>query len=344
MEKSTGPIAEEVPPHAQLIQMVTGFWVSRLVYAAAALDLAGHLADGPMSAAELAVPTHTHGPTLHRFMRTLASIGILTEDSSHRFSLTPLGEALKTGAPGSARATVLSFGGDRQWRSWEHLIYSLETGKTGMEKAFGVGSFDYFAQHPQEGSYFSESMVGFYGNEPPAVAAAYDFSRFQTVVDVGGGTGNLIAAVLGRHSGPRGILFDQSHTVKEAPALLEAQGIADRVLIDGGDIFEGIPRGGDAYLLSHVIHCWREDQCIMILNNCRKAMNPDGRILIVESVLPAGDTPHLGKMNDMVMLVLPGGQERTEEEYSTLLEKAGLRLTQVIPTESAASIIEAVLV
>jgi hypothetical protein len=333
-----------LPPHAQLIQMGTAFWVSRIVYAAAKLDLADHLAAGPKSAAELAPVTGTHAPSLHRLMRTLASLGILTERDAQRFgfALTPLGEALKAGAPGSARATLLSLAGQWFYGAWEEILYSLQTGKTGFEKSAGMPVFEYLGKNPQDASYFSEAMVGFHGAEPPAVAAAYDFSRFGTVVDVGGATGNMLAAILGRYPGPRGLLFDMPHVVRDAPALLEARGVSSRVSIQGGDFFATVPAGGDAYVLSHVIHDWSEAQCLTILGHCRKAIKPDGKLLLVEMVLPAGDAPHPGKVLDIVMLLVPGGQERTEAEYAALLKKAGFRLTRVVPTESAVSIVEAV--
>lgn len=342
MSENQEPASQAVPPHAQLIQMGTASWVSGVVYAAAKLGLADHLATGPKSAVELAGPTRTHAPSLHRLMRTLASLGILTERDAQRFALTPLGEALKTGAPGSARATLLAFCGQWFWRGWEEITYSLETGKPGFDKALGMPLFEYLRQHPAEASYFSEAMVGFHGAEPPAVAAAYDFSGFKTVVDVGGATGNMLAAILSSHAGPRGVLFDRPHVVGDAPALLKARGVEDRVTIEAGDFFETVPSGGDAYVLSHIIHDWNEDQCLTILGHCRKVIKPDGRLLIVETVLPAGDTPHQGKIQDMVMLVFPGGQERTEAEYASLLGKVGFRLTRVVPTASVVSVVEAV--
>jgi len=187
-------------------------------------------------------------------------------------------------------------------------------------------------------------MVGLHSQEPPAVAAAYDFSVFKTIVDVGGATGNMLATVLARHAGPHGILFDRPHVVKDAPALLEAKGVSDRVTIGPGDFFHNVPAGADAYILSHVIHDWDEDRCQTILSQVRNAMNPAGRLLLVEMVLPPGDTPHPGKMLDITMLVQLGGQERTEFEYASLLTKGGFRLTRVVPTASAVSIVEAVVV
>ena len=334
--------SQALPPHAQLIRMGTAAWISAVVYAAAKLGIADHLDAGPRSAAELAGPTRTHAPSLYRFMRTLAALGIVTERDAQRFALTPLGEALKTGAPGSARATLLSFCGPALWHSWEEIVHSLETGKTGFEKAAGKPLFDYLAEHPEEASYFSEAMVGFHGAEPPAVAKAYDFSAFETVVDVGGATGNMLAAILSQHPRVRGMLYDRPHVVRDAPALLRARGVAERVTITPGDFFEGVPAGGNAYLLSHIIHDWNEEQCLTILGHCRDVIRPDGRLLIVETVLPPGDTPHPGKVLDMVMLVIPGGQERTEAEYDSLLGKARFRLSRVVPTESAVSVVEAV--
>lgn len=334
---------QALPPHAQLIQMGTASWVSGIVYAAATLGLADHLAAGPKSAVELAGATATHAPSLHRLMRTLASLGILTERDTQRFALTPLGEALKTGAPGSARATLMAFCSPWFSGGWQEILHSVQTGKTGFEKAFGMPVFEYLGQHPEDASNFSEAMVGFHGAEPPAVAAAYDFSGFKTVVDVGGATGNMLAAILSSHAGPRGVLFDRPHVVRDAPALLKARGVEGRVTIESGSFFESVPTGGDAYVLSHIIHDWTEDQCLTIFGHCRKAMKPDGRVLIVEMVLPAGDTPHPGKILDIVMLVMPGGQERTEAEYASLLGKAGFRLTRVVPTASAVSVVEAVL-
>jgi O-methyltransferase domain/Dimerisation domain len=194
--------SQTLPPHVQLIQMATGGpWVAKTLYAAAVLGLADQLAGGPKSAAELAGPMRAHAPALHRLMRTLASIGILTERPEQRYSLTTLGEALRTGAPGSASATVLVFGSQWIEGAWGHMIHSVRTGKTGFEKAHGVPLFDYLAQHPEAASLFNETMVGFHGQEPPAVAAAYDFSTVNTVVDVGGGTGSMLAAILTRHNG-----------------------------------------------------------------------------------------------------------------------------------------------
>jgi len=330
------------PPHAQLIQMATAYWASRLLYVATRLGIADLLADGAKTAESLAESTRTHPRSLYRVMRTLASLGLMTESAGHRFALTPLGAALVSGAPGAARATILTLGGDWAWHGFENLQYSVETGKSGVEKALGEPIFDWLGKHPEDASLFTQTMIGFHGAEGEAIAEAYDFSARRTIVDVGGASGHLLTTLLGKYPGPRGILFDLPHVVREAPALLQARGLADRVTIQSGSFFETVPTGGDTYVLSHVIHDWSEEQCLTILGHCRKAMGTDARLLIVEMVLPEGDGPHPGKMLDMMMLVGPGGQERTEPEYGALLGRAGFRLTRVVPTSTAASVVEAV--
>jgi hypothetical protein len=335
------PGTDAPPPHAVLIQMGTAHWVSRMLFVAAKLGLADLLANGPKSAEELAGPTQTHARSLHRLMRALANLGVFAEDGKGRFSLTPLGEALRSGAPGAARASILTLASNWISQGFDQLLYSVQTGKSGLEKALGMPIFDWLARNPEAASLFSETMVGFHGAEPDAVAAVYDFSGLSTIVDVGGATGNLISAVVGRNPAARGILFDLPHVVRDAGALLQARGVADRVTVEAGSFFDRVPSGGDAYLLSHIIHDWSEEQCLTILGHCKKAMKPGGRLLIIEMVLPPGNAPHPGKMLDIMMLVGPGGQERTESEYADLLHKAGFRLRRVVPTASAVSVVEA---
>jgi alkyl hydroperoxide reductase subunit AhpC/SAM-dependent methyltransferase len=329
------------PPHAQLIEMGTAHWVSQIIHVAAKLELADLLDGKPKSADELAGPTGTHAPSLYRLMRTLANFGLLSEDGAKRFTLTPLGAALKKGAPGSARATILTLASEAFSAGFGQLLYSVQTGKSGFEKSLGMPVFDWLGQNPEMASLFSETMVGVHGAEPAAVAAGYDFSGIKTIVDVGGATGNLLTTVLGSAPEARGILYDLPHVVRDAPALIEARGLTNRVAIESGSFFERVPTGGDAYMLSHIIHDWSEPQCLTILGNCRRAMKPGSRLLLIEMVLPPGNTPHPGKVLDMMMLVGPGGQERTEQEYGKLLAKAGFRVTRVVPTESAVSVVEA---
>ena len=331
--------ADTLPPEAQIVEMVMAQFVSRLIHLTATLKLPDYLADGPKTAEELAPLTSTHAPTLYRVMRTLASLGLFTEDQSHRFALQPLGEALKSGTP--SHATALIMGGEMVARSLDNMLYSVQTGKTGCQKSLGVPVFDWLGGHPVEASLFNQTMVGIHGMEPPAVAEAYDFSAFKTIADVGGSTGNLLTTILAQHPAPRGILFDLPHVVRDAPAFIAQRGLTNRIQIETGSFFDRVPAGADAYVLSHIIHDWNEEQCLTILGHCRRAMSPAGRLLLVEMVLPPGDAPHPGKMLDMAMLTIPGGEERSEAQYAVLLDKAGFRLTRVVPTASPVSIVEA---
>jgi len=331
-----------LPPHVQLVQIALGATITQVMRAAAELGIADQLADGPKTAEQVSVQLGTHAPSLHRLMRTLASLGILKQVTEHQYALTPLGEALRKDAPGGGRATMLTLGSEWWNRMMEELPYSVRTGKSGFEKALGMPIFEWLAQSPERASMFSETMVGFHGAEPPAVAAAYDFSQFKTIVDVGGATGNLLTTILGAHPGPQGILFDMPHVVRDAPALIQSRGLSDRVKIESGSFFEGVPHAADAYLLSHIIHDWSEEQCLTILRHCHRAMMPGSKLLLVEMVLPEGEAPHPGKTLDIVMLVGPGGQERTAPEYAALLRKAGFQVASVVPTASPVSIVQAV--
>ncbi len=336
---ATAPV-HALPPEAQIAEMLMGQLPARLINLAATLKLPDLLSDGPQTAEELAPLTGTHAPSLYRVMRTLASLGLFTEDDGHRFALRPLGAVLKSGTPSHAAAMVL--GGEICTRSFDHLLYSVRTGKSGFEKSFGVPTFEWLAANPEQASLFNGTMIGFHGREPLAIAAAYDFSGFETIADVGGSTGNLLATVLSHHPAPRGILFDLPHVVAEAPAFLAQRGLSERIRIEAGSFFDSVPAGADAYILSHIIHDWNHEQCLAILNNCRRAMGPNARLLLAEMVLPEGDTFHAGKMLDMIMLAVPGGEERTASEYNTLLDEAGFRMSRVVPTESLVSLVEAV--
>lgn len=337
--KSSNPGA--LPPAAMMIQLATAGVVSKVVYVAAKLGLADQLASGPKSAAVIAEVIGAHPQSLYRLMRTCAGLGVFSEGEGQRFGLTPLGELLQSGHPSQMRSTFLTTNGPLLAAPLDELEHSVRTGQRSFDKVFGAAPFDYLAQHPDEARQFSETMVGFHGMEPPAVAAAYDFSSLGKIVDVGGATGNMLAAILTQYSQPQGVLYDLPHVVAEAPKLLGSRGVASRVSIEAGSFFEAVPAGADAYLLSHIIHDWSEQECLTILGNCRKAMKPNARLLIVEMVLPPGDAMHPGKLLDMIMLAVPGGMERTEAEYGVLLAKAGFKLSRVVPTASPVSIVEA---
>lgn len=340
-EIAQAPADGATPPHLELIGMATAIWKARALYAAAHLGLADLLAGESQDVAALAVHTGTHAPSLHRLLRALASFGVLTEAGPQRFALTPLGAALRRDAPGAARSTVLTLAGDWQWRAWSHFLASLTTGGTGLAAATGQELFTYLAAHPQDSVRFDEAMVGLYGSLWPSVVAAWDFSPLKSVADIGGGVGLLLAAILSAHPHLRGLLLEQAATVAKARQVMEQRGFTPRCEIVAGDFFAAVPSGHDAYVLAHVLHDWDDAQCLSILRRCREAMHRDARLLIVETVLPAGDAPHPGKLLDLVMLTVTGGRERTEPEFADLLVAAGLRLVRVVPTAAAQSIVEA---
>jgi hypothetical protein len=339
MSEAAAPQAGDPPPEAQIAEILLSQLAPRLVHLAAALKLPSHLAQGPKTAEELAPMTATHAPALYRVMRSLAGLGFFAEDAERRFALRPLGAALKSGTPSHATALVL--GGEIATRSFDQLLYSVQTGATGFERSFGMPLFDWLTANPMQASLFNDTMVGIHGLEPAAVASAYDFSDFQTIADVGGSTGNLLATILSKHPAPRGILFDLPHVVRDAPALVQQRGLKDRIRIEAGNFFESVPAGADVYILSHIIHDWSREQCLIILGHCRRAMNSGGRLLLAEMVLPDGDEPHPGKLLDMVMLTATGGEERTASQYGALLDEAEFRMTRVVPTASLVSIVEA---
>lgn len=332
----------QLPPNVQIAQMVGGHIVTRAMYAFAELGLADLLRDGPRAASDIAPVVGADGASLYRLMRTMAGLGFVAEDPDHRFTLTPLGDALRSDAPGHARSMVRLIAGPFGWRVLGEFLHSVTTGEAGSERALGMPIFEYLASAPQEATWFNEMMIAFHGGEPPAVAAAYDFSGVDTLVDIGGGTGNLLTTILQANPRMRGVLHDMSHVAEQARDLIASRGLADRCTVSEGDFFEALPEGGDAYMLSHIIHDWDEASCIKILTNCRNAMKPGGRLLVVEMVIPPGNDFHPGKISDMIMLAFtPGGCERTAAEYAALFAKAGFKLTRVVPTASPVSVVEA---
>ena len=329
------------PPPATLLQMMTGYWVSQALHVAAKLGIADLLADGPVDCEDLAAATDTHAPSLQRVLRALASVGVFTEVSPGSFALTPLAELLRTETPGSMRALAIMYA-EEQYRAWGELLHSVRTGEMAFDHQFGMGYFEYLAQHPEADRVFNEAMTGWTHQLVGAVVDTYDFSPFKTIVDVGGGYGSLLAAILRSNPGTRGILFDLPHVIARAEEQLVAAGVADRCTFVGGDFFAAVPTGGDAYVLSQILHDWDDKRCVAILGQCRRAMPDHGKLLVVELVLPEGDEPFLGKWLDLHMLVLLGSRERTAAEYDTLFRAAGFKLARVVPTPPGPSVVEAV--
>lgn len=334
--------APMLPPQVQITQMIGGHIVTRALYVFAELGIADILKDAPRSAGEIAPIAGAQPAPLYRLLRMMAGLGFLVEDAERRFALTPLGDAMQSDAPGHARSMVRLIAGPVGWRVLGEFLHSVRTGEAGAEKALGQSLFDFMTTAPQEATWFNEMMIAFHGAEPPAVAAAYDFSGIGTIVDVGGGTGNLLTTILLANPEVRGVLHDMPHVAAEARALIASRGLSQRCTVSEGSFFAAVPEGGDAYLLSHIIHDWDEVRCLEILTACRRAMNPGGRLLVVEMVIPPGNDFHPSKLSDMIMLAFtPGGCERTAEEYAALFAKAGFALKRVVPTGSLASVVEA---
>ncbi len=325
----------------QLDRMITGYWASQAIYAAAKFDIAEHLSGGPVSVDELAAATSTNPDALYRLLRALARLGIFVEEAPRTFSLTPMAALLRSDAPGSKRALAL-MAGDEQYVAWSEIEYSIRTGKKAFDKVFGKPIFDYLGEHPDKARIFDAAMTGVHGRESDALVAAYDFSAFGVLADIGGGNGTLISTVLKQHPAMQGILFDLPHVVDRARANVEAHGVADRCELVGGSFFEAVAPGANAYMMRHIIHDWDDEKSLTILRNIHRVMPDDGKLLVVESVIPPGNDPFGGKLLDLVMLLIPGGKERTEAEYRELFSTAGFELTRIVPTATEVSVIEAV--
>jgi hypothetical protein len=330
------------PPHAPILELTLATVLSRALFAVVQRGVPDLLAAGPLTPEEVAAKVGGHPIAMLQVLRALASVGIFTQGGDGRYGLSPVGETLVEGHPTAARDLVLTFGAPGFWTAVGEMPAVLETGRTGVQIAFGMSAFDYLRAHPDEEALFNRTMIAVHGGEPAAVAAAYDFSGVGTLVDVGGGLGTLLITLLQANPGSAGVLFDAPTVVDAAAGAVAAAGLEGRVSRVGGDFFAAVPAGGDAYLLSHIIHDWDVESCHTILRNCRDAMNPGGRILLVEMVLPEGAEPHPGKLLDLIMLTIPGGRERTAAEYAELVAPVGLRVGRVVPTMSPVSIVELV--
>lgn len=334
--------AAALPPEAVLSQMLWGGLIQQGVYAVTKLSVPDLLADEPQTAGELAAATGMHAPSLYRLLRTLAGVGIFAENANGKFELTPVGAPLRRDAPNSMRDFALMLGDQWHWRLFGELMHSVRTGETAQKKACGAELFEHLANNPADAAVFNRAMTSHSLAAVPAIVAGYDFSDIGKLVDIGGGQGILLAGILKANPQMRGILFDVPSVIESRSELLEKEGFAERVEKVSGDFFQSVPAGADAYLMKHIIHDWDDERSIKILQNIRSAMNENGKILIVEMVVPEGNAPHPSKILDLQMLIGTGGKERTEKEYRELLETAGLRLTRVTATRSPLSIVEAV--
>ena len=331
-------MAEGVDLKAQMNQLIRGYWTTQAIFVAAELRIADLLADGPKHPDELGRQAGVKGDMLYRVLRALASIGIFAEDDEGRFMLTPLADTLRGDSGQRAYARLH---GHELYQSWAKLLDAVRSGEAGFVEAFGIPIFEYFSKNPDRGAVFDKAMTGHHGPEADPMLEAYDFSRFKDLVDVGGGNGSLLIAILRRHPQMRGVLFDLPRVVERAGPGIESAGLSERCRLVGGSFLEAVPGGGDAYLLRHVLHDWRDEDAAVILRHCRNAMQPGGKVLVVEIVVPAGNDPSFAKWMDL-MMVTYGGKERSEKQYRKLFAQAGLQLTRIIPTTAGISVIEAV--
>ena len=331
-------MTQELPPRKALLQMITGYWLSQAIHVVAKLGIADLVKNGPKDRDELARATKMHPHALYRVLRAIASVGIFKEDQQGRFGLTPMAECLLD-QPGSVRPVAIMMG-DEHFRAWGDLLYSVQTGKPAFDHIYGKGVFDFLTENPEQAKVFDAAMTGFHGPETQAMIDAYDFTGIHTLVDVGGGNGTVISTVLKKYPAMKGILYDLAGVIGRAKDNLAKMGLAERCQTVVGSFFEAVPGGGDAYLMRHIIHDWTDEQCRTILGHCRKVMKSGQRLLIIEMVVPPANEPGAAKFLDLNMLVLPGGQERTEAEFRQLFASAGFKLTRVVPTTTEVSVIE----
>jgi len=326
----------------ELLRLITGYQVSQAISVAASLGIADLLKAGPVGSDELATATSSHPRSLYRLLRAFAAVGIFHEGTKQDFSLTTMGERLCSDAAAPVGPLAIFNGRPYMWEAWANLSHSIKTGENAFRNVHGAGNFEYRSQRPQEEAIFDQAMTSNSKGAAETIMAAWDFSQCRLIVDVGGGQGAMLAAILAAHAGGRGILFDQPHVIARAEPVLRAAGIADRCETVSGSFFDGVPGGGDAYFLKAVLHDWNDDASISILRRCRQAISANGKLIVIERVIaPPNEIPE-GKFSDLNMLVEPGGEERTSEEFNALFAAADFRLTNVISTGTRWNVIEGV--
>ena len=338
-------MTSQAPPASgplQLLQVRDGLIVHQALYAVAKLGVADLLKDAPRTTTELAAQLQVNESALHRVLRALASRGIFEETSSRTFANNALSHYLRTGVAGSVRSMVIFWGTEAHYRPFGEILYSIQTGQPARSKVFGMDGWEYLQQNPEAARIFDDAMTDFSAIAGPAIASAYDFGQWASIMDVGGGNGILLAAILKLHSGLRGVLADRPHVLERAKERGFLGGeLESRSAMLPCDFLHEVPSRCRAYLMKHVIHDWDDEHAHTILTNCRRAVPADGALLLVEWALPEGNLPSTGKLLDVVMLLMTGGRERVLEEYRQLLASAGFRLNRVAPTSTDLIIIEA---
>jgi len=334
---------EQMPPERALHRLLAGMGTARALQVAAQLRVADQLKNGPKNISDLAADTGTHAPSLHRLLRALSSLGVFAEVQDGTFAHTPLSQLLQTDVPGSLHSIAMLQGEPSQWRAWGDLEYSVRTGLPAFDHVHGEDFWTYLANHPETASIFNEAMVGFTEMAVPAIQA-YDFTSISTLVDVGGGYGTLLIKILTANTHMHGILIDHPAVVEEAQRRIAAAGLAPRCELVSGSFFAELPAGADAYLLKQILHTWDDQHCIELLQRCRQAMAPTGRVLVLEQVRLPGRAVPTALLQDLQMLAVFSGHERTEQEFGSLFAASGLKLTRVVASPTPYSTVEAIAV
>jgi SAM-dependent methyltransferase len=330
---------EKLTPHAQLMQFILGKWISKPIHVVAELGIADMLADGPKSIDTLAKMSNSHAPTLYRVMRALAAVGIFFETNDRCFELTPMAECLKSG---SMRSIALMFHADWHDKAWDNLLFGVKTGKSPFLRAHDKPAFDWFKKHPEAARIFNEANALKAMNSHRVIVEAYDFSGINSLTDVGGGYGTLMAEILSAYPKLKGEVAEHPSVVPFARDIIQAGGLDTRCRVIECDFFEEIPAGSDAYLMSHILHDWNDSHCHRILRNCKQAMKPGSKLLIVETIIPEGNTFSIGKLLDLEVFVMGDGRERTEAEFKALFDACGFKLSRIVPTPESISVIECI--
>ena len=334
-------VPPEVAAAQHILQMSTGYIVSAAVQVALKLEIADKLADGPRSSADLAKAAGVNEDALYRVLRALAMVGIFAETAPRTFTLTPPANMMRAGVPGGVRELALWISDPFHFRVYAETMLSVKTGKPAGDTVVGMPVFEYFAREPELSATFNNAMTSFSASVIPAVLAAYDFSGINVLVDIAGGHGMVLGSILQKYPAMRGVLFDLEHVLAGA-TLLDELRVRDRVTTASGDFFKAVPAGGDAYIMKHIIHDWDDERSMAILKNVRTALagKPEGKLILIEAVIQPGNQPDFSKLIDIEMMLLPGGRERTADEFAALFTRAGFELTRIVPTPSPLCVIE----
>ncbi|MCE5290679.1 MAG: acetylserotonin O-methyltransferase [Nocardiaceae bacterium] len=328
------------PAPLQVLEIAGGFIHSQVVYASTKLGIPDALSSGPKSAGEIAAAVNGNPDAVHRLLRAGASIGLFALDSDGRFGLTAMSRTLRSDSDDSMRPVVLMLGDPSYWSPWGELTYAIQTGKPSADKVYGKPMWEYLSDNPEFETVFNNAMTALTKLDWPTVAAVYDFTPFDTIVDIGGGQGQLLKLILESAPNASGILFEQESVIEQAADFLGACGTLPRCTLECGSFFDTVPLGADLYVMRRVIHDWDDDDAVDILGTIRRSIPDHGTLVILESVVPEDNSPHFAKTLDLDMLIFAGGRERTEAQFRSLVKRAGFEVTRVVPTISTLSVIE----